>query len=62
MQSIQKTLAKIEEDLKRRKFKSSHIVAEKITQFFYDYIKSEMWGQSPANLLEEVREIGATLT
>jgi translation initiation factor 2B subunit (eIF-2B alpha/beta/delta family) len=40
---MQKSLAKLEEDLKRRKLTSSHISALKITEFFLDFIKAEQW-------------------
>ena len=52
----------LEEELQRRKIKSSHIVAERITQFFIDFVKQDGWGELPANLLATVKAIGKRLS
>lgn len=52
----------LEEELQRRKISSSHIVAEKITHFFIDFVKQEQWGELPANLLVHVKSIGKRLS
>ena len=52
----------LEEEITRRKIGSSHIVAERITQFFIDYVKQEPWGDLPASLLEQVSTLGNRLS
>jgi translation initiation factor 2B subunit (eIF-2B alpha/beta/delta family) len=38
---MQAQLYKLEEDIKRRKLESSHLVAERITQFFYQFVRQD---------------------
>ena len=52
----------LEEEITRRKISSSHIVAERITQFFIDFVMQEPWGDVPANLLDQVKALGKRLS
>ena len=52
----QKELDTLEEQLKRRKFTSSHLVAEKICKLFYKYFKQSEF-TDPGKLLLEVKTI-----
>ena len=52
----------LEDDISRRKITSSHLIAERITQFFYDYISKDQWGDEPAQLLDNVKKIGEKLS
>lgn len=53
-------LNKLEEDIKRRNFESSHLVAEKIIQYF-NYIVMQGKYESPNDLLTYVQETGQKL-
>ena len=43
-------ITRLEDDLKRRKIVSSHIVAEKLINLFDNFIRSELW-DAPSELL-----------
>ena len=50
----------MEEDLKRRRLTSSHLVAERITSTIYQYVRQDQF-DTPAKLLQEVKKIGHQL-
>ena len=50
-------LNKLEEDIKRRKFESSHLVAERIVQYF-NLIAMQGKYENPNDLLLYVQETG----
>lgn len=52
---------KLEDDLKRRRITSSHLVAEKIINMFDSYIRSDAW-DAPSELLPNVKKIGKKLS
>lgn len=52
----------LEEEIKRKKLGSAHLVTEKITKFFYDFINSGKWGDHPIELLTKVKEYGKLLS
>ena len=51
---------KLEEDIKRRRFESSHEVAEAVTRHIAMLVKQGKYG-SPAELLKFVTDLGTTL-
>ena len=55
-----KKLNELIEDIKRRKFSSSHLVASKIINFFLDYIRKDMFDH-PGKLIAKVKEMGKML-
>lgn len=54
---FQKELDTLEEQLKRKKFQSSHLVAEKICKLFYKYFKQNEFND-PGKLLMEIKMFG----
>lgn len=54
---------KLEEDLKRRNFDSSHLVAERVIDFFTKYIRNAMKDKdvTPAQVIKQVEQIGSRL-
>ena len=57
---MQALFNKLEEELKRKKLTSSHLVAQKISEFFYQYIKHE-GEKSPGEVLQQVKQFGEKL-
>ena len=52
---------KLEEDLKRKKISSSHLIAERIIQIFDRFLRMEDAWKTPADLLSEVKKMGNRL-